>query len=170
MLTPGYNPQPLSEIAIIQNPALGAYIIWRFGLGFQSEGSRPSPLHLTFLVLPLIIHRPTLTLISSTMKTSGLALFAAKLGQERENLLAIHERALILRRLTLQSIAMGVNQRLLSVDYNNATIRANTTENSTRKIVLPERLKAFSGASEKIGLWFSKIGTHQIASILSVDF
>jgi hypothetical protein len=51
-------------------------------------------LPLAFLVLPLVLHRPTLEMINSTRKASGLALFAAKLGEERENLLAVHERAL----------------------------------------------------------------------------
>ncbi|MEH2559141.1 hypothetical protein V1286_006670 [Bradyrhizobium algeriense] len=160
----------LSEIEIVQNPALGAFAIWRFGLGFQSEDSRPASFLLTFLVLPLVLHRPTLAIINSTQRASGLALFAAKLGQERENLLAVHERALALRRLTLQSIAMGTAQRLLTLDYAATTIRANSPESSVRKPVLPERIKGFSGAPEKVGYWFSKLGLHQITSTLAVEF
>jgi hypothetical protein len=87
----------LTELEIVQNPALGAYVLWRFGVGFQSEDGRPAALPLAFLVLPLLLHQPTLKMIKSTQKASGLALFAAKLGQERENLLAVHERALALR-------------------------------------------------------------------------
>jgi Family of unknown function (DUF6521) len=161
---------PLSEIEIVQNPALGAYAIWRFGLGFQSEDSRPAAFPLAFLVLPLVLHRQTLGMISSTQRASGLALFAAKLSQERENLLAVHERALVLRELTLQSIAMGVSERLLTLDYNSATLRANTHESSVRKPALPERIRAFSGAAEKVGYWFSKLGLHQVASTLAVEF
>jgi hypothetical protein len=159
---------PLSEIEIVQNPALGAYAIWRFGLGFQSEDSRPAAFPLAFLVLPLVLHRPTLEIISSTQRASGLALFAAKLGQERENLLAVHERALVLRRLTLQSIGMGISDRLLTLDYLSATIRAN--EAGVRKPTLPERIRGFSGAAEKVGYWFSKLSLHQVASTLAVEF
>jgi hypothetical protein len=164
------NAHPLSEIEIVQNPSLGAYAIWRFGIGFQSEDSRPAALPLTFLVLPLLLHRPTLEMITSTQRASGLALFAAKLGQERENLLAVHERALTLRQLTLRSIAMGVAERLLTLDYVSATVRANTPESTIRKPTLPDRLKGFSGAAEKVGYWFSKLGLHQIASTLAVEF
>ena len=160
----------LTEQEIIQNPALGAYALWRFGVGYQSEDHRPAPLPLSFLVLPLILHQPTLKMISSTQRSSGLALFAAKLGQQRENLLAVHERALALRRLSLQSIAMGVNNRLLSLDYNAVTLRANTADDLLRKPALPERIRGFSGAAEKIGYWFSKLGLHQVASILAVEF
>src|SRR5262249_1383439 len=108
----------LSESEIVQNAALGAYVLWRFGIGVQREDARPAPLVLSFLVLPLLLHQPTLRMITSTQKASGLTLFAAKLGQQREDLLAVHERAHALRRLSLQSIAMGVNNRLLTLDYN----------------------------------------------------
>jgi hypothetical protein len=160
----------LSELEIVQNPALGAYALWRFGVGFQSEDGQPAALPLAFLVLPLLLHQPTLKMITSTQRASGLALFGAKLGQERENLLAVHERTLVLRRLSLQSIAMGVNNRLLTLDYNAATLRANTADESLRKPSLPERIRGFSSAADKLGYWFSKLGLHQVASTLAVEF
>ena len=162
--------RPLTEFEIVQNPALGAYAIWRFGVGFQSEDGRPAALPLAFLVLPLVLHQPTLKMITSTQKASGLALFAAKLGQERENLLAVHGRALALRRLSLQSIAMGVNNRLLTLDYNAATLRSNTADELLRKPSLPERIRGFSSAADKLGYWYSKLGLHQVASTLAVEF
>jgi len=160
----------LTELEIVQNPALGGYTLWRFGVGFQSEDGRPAALPLAFLVLPLLLHQPTLKMITSTQRASGLALFAAKLGQERENLFAVHERALALRRLSLQSIAMGVNNRLLTIDYDATTLRANTADESLRKPSLPERIRSFSGAADKLGYWFSKLGLHQVASTLAVEF
>ena len=160
----------LSELEIVQNPALGAYAVWRFGLGFQSDDGRPVALPLAFLVLPLILHRPTLKMIISTQRASGLALFAAKLAEERENLIAVHERALLLRHLTLQSVAMGVEGRLLTLDYKMAMLRANTPDPSMRKPTLPDRVRSFSSAPDKLGYWFSKLSPHQVASTLMVQF
>lgn len=160
----------LDEIEIIQNPALGAYILWRFGLGYQADDGRSALLPLSFLVLPLLLHRPTLDVISSTLKQSGLTLFAAKLGKERENLLAVHERALALRPLTFQSIGLGINQHLLTLDYASTTIRANALEDGARSPKIPERIKAFTGAAEKVGFWFSQLSYQQIGSILAVEF
>jgi hypothetical protein len=160
----------LSEIEIVQNPALGAFALWRFGLGYQSEDGRPPLLPLSFLVLPLLLHRPTLEAIGSTYKTSGLALFAAKLGKERELLLSIHERAMALRFLTFQSIGLGINQRLLTLDYENVTIRANTPDPSKRKAAIPERIKPVVGAADKLGFWFSQLSFQQVCSILAVQF
>ena len=76
----------------------------------------------------IVLHRATLDIVTSTNRPSGLHIFAAKLGKEQEQLLAVHDRALLLRALTLQSVAVGVSGRLLSVDYKDATLRANTSE------------------------------------------
>lgn len=161
---------PLSDLAIVQNPGLGAFALWRFGQGFQSDDERPAHFALAFLVLPIVFHRPTLETITSTNKPSGLALFAAKLGKEREHLLALHERALILRPLTLKSIIVGISSHLLSVDYGDGTLRSNAPEPKPRKLDLPERLKPLGPAAEKFGYWSSKLGIAQVANLLRVDF
>jgi hypothetical protein len=160
----------LSELEIIQNPALGAFALWRFGIGYQSEDGHSAPFLLFFLVLPLVLHQPTLNLIASTQRASGLTLFAAKLAEERENLMAIHSRTLALRRLSLQSLSMGVSQGLLTVDEINASVRANTADASLRTPVLPDRISGFARAPEKLGYWFSKFSLKQVASTLVVDF
>ncbi len=170
MSDPSAYPPPLRDLAIVQNPGLGAFALWRFSLGFQSEDERPAHFALLFLVLPIVLHRATLALVTSTNKPSGLALFAAKLGKEREHLLAVHERALLLRPLTLQSIAVGVASRLLTVDYADASLRSNTPEAKPKKLFLPERLKHIGPGSEKLGFWFSRLGLAQVASLLRIDF
>jgi hypothetical protein len=160
-----YKP---NELQIVQNPSLGGYLIWQYGLAFQKEDSHRSSFLLGFIVLPLLLHRPTLQLVTSTRKGSGLALFASKLGEEHENLLAVHSRALALRHLSLQSIAFAVNRGLITIEYESALFRSNTL---TKKApVLPERIKDMSAAAQKIGFWFSKMSLHQIASTLRVQF
>jgi hypothetical protein len=141
----------------------------KFTLGYQEEAELSAPLPLAFLVLPLVLHRPTLEFIGSTWKTSGLALFAAKLADQRENLLAVHERALVLRRLTLQSLGVGVTARLLKVEYETAGLRGYRLD-AKEKPRLPERLRPFSAAPEKLGYWFYKAGLHQVAVALKVEF
>ena len=166
----GEGQPPLSEPELIQNPAMGAYVLWLFGLGFQEAGDGPPPLPLHFLVLPLLLHRATLDLVRSTQKGSGLGLFAAKLAEHREQLLAIHERALLLRPLTLRSLAFAVNAQLATVNYSNATMRSNSLDSRLRKPLVPERVRGFSPAAEKLGYWFYKAGLTQVAITLSVEF
>ncbi|SFQ23835.1 three component ABC system middle component [Variovorax sp. 770b2] len=167
---PRTNLRPLSETALIQNPALGAFALWNFGISYQAERAERPSLPLAFIVLPLVLHQETRELIGSTLKASGLALFAEKLGEQRENLLAVHNRALHLRTLTLNSIAVGASTRLLTINYETAKLRANSLEGRSLKPKLPERIKWIGAATEKLGHWFSIIPDQQIARTLRIDF
>lgn len=160
----------LNELEIVQNPALGAYALWQFALAHQDEAGLSSPLPLGFLVLPLLLHRPTLDAISSTRKASGLSLFVGKVAAQREDLFAVHERALLLRALTLQSLGVGVSAQLMKIDYQSAGLRGYPLEPESKKPALPERLRPFTGAAEKLGYWFYKAGLSQVAIALRVDF
>jgi hypothetical protein len=165
------SPAGLSELEIVQNPAIGAFLIWHFTLGYQEDGAEIVPLPLAFLVLPMLLHRPTFDAVASTRKTSGLTLFAAKFDKEREILMELHGRALQLRPLSLQSIGMATTSRLVRIDYENAALHGYPLDLlGVRKPMLPERLKGFAGAAEKVGYWFSNLGISQIASTLRIDF
>jgi len=160
----------LSEAAIVQNEALGAYAVWRFGLGFQERDGRDVPLPLTFILLPLILHAPTLALVLSTQKASGLHLFAGKLGEKREDLLAVHSRALALRQLTLESLVVAEQSRLVRIEPSTATVRAFSPHHELQAPALPERIRRIAPASEKIGYWFSGLSDQQVANTLKVGF
>lgn len=160
----------LSEAAIVQNEALGAYAIWRFGIGFQERDGSAVSLPLTFLLLPLILHGPTLDMVLSTQKASGLHLFAGKLGEKREDLLAVHERALLLRKLTLESLMVAERSRLVRIEPSSATVRSFSPHHELRMPTLPERIRRIAPASEKIGYWFAGLSDQQIAHTLKVGF
>ncbi|WP_117195262.1 three component ABC system middle component [Rhizobium terrae] len=156
----------LSPVAQVQNPAFGATLIWRFARGYELEkpGSKPT-LQLLFLVLPLILHRITMEKLRSTNQSSGLAKFVEKLGAERELLFSIHERALALRGLTLESISAAVVTKLLAVDYEAAAAHANdvTMRNP------PERLKHHMASAEKLGRWCARLPAGNVFSLLKVE-
>ena len=117
-----------NEIETVQNPSIGAYAIWRFIQSYQlQEGAAPS-FALAFLILPIALHGATRELVISTQKASGLALFAGKLGDIREDLLAIHNRALEYRLLTLESIALGEQAGLFSIDVDKACLTARASD------------------------------------------
>lgn len=161
----------LSELDIVQNPAIGAFLIWHFTLGNQEDGADTVPLPLAFLVLPMLLHRPTFDAVASTRKASGLSLFAAKFEKEREVLMELHSRALQLRSLSLQSISVAATSRLIKVDYEKAALHGYALDLlGVRKPAIPERLKGFAAAADKLGYWFSKLGIPQIASTLRIDF
>src|SRR5687768_8712319 len=102
------------EVRNIQNPALGAGLLWRFACGYV-RGHRtrdPAPLPLLFLVLPILLHEQTASFVQGTKKASGLRMFASKFGTaanaKQDLLIAIHDRMLTLRRLSLESVQIAL--------------------------------------------------------------
>lgn len=169
-MTDGTHAARLGEAAIVQNEALGAYAIWRFGLGFQERDEQTVTLPLVFLLLPLIFHAPTLTIVLSTQKASGLHLFAGKLGEYREDLLAVHGRALALRQLTLGSLMVAEQSRLIRIEPSTATVRAFSPHHELQAPALPERLRRIAPACEKVGYWFAGLSDQQVAHTLKIGF
>lgn len=169
-MTNSTRPARLNEAAIVQNETLGAYAIWRFALGFQERDGQAVTLPLAFLLLPLVLHAPTLAMVLSTQKGSGLHLFAGKLGEQREDLLAVHGRALALRQLTLGSLMVAEQSRLVRIEPSTATVWSLSPHHDLRTPVLPERIRRIAPACEKIGHWFSGLTEEQVAHTLKIGF
>ena len=150
---------------MVQNPALGSVLLARFAAGYQEAASQVAPPLLAgFLVLPLVFHKRTLDTINSTLPASGLALFAAKLASEKEELLAVHTRALAWRALTLKSLGIASSTGLILINYEDASYRAL----DCRIPVLPERVRQMPKAAEKLGIWLAQVTLPQAAAVLKV--
>lgn len=158
---------PLSEIDIVYNEALCAYLLWRVGKAFREEGGNDISLVLLFIALPMLLHEVTLRAIASTNKPSGLSKAASKIGESRDNLLAIHERSLRLRGLTLRSLSAGVRGGLFLINYRDAEVHSIS---DIKPPALPERLKSHTKAADLLGAWFARLPIEQIASLLRIDF
>jgi len=163
--TPTPPREGTNPIALVQNPAFGAHLLWSFGRGFQAEKIDEHPaMPIFFLVLPLIMHARTLTDLKSTNLPSGLSKFVAKLGEQRERLMAVHDRTLRMRDLTLQSIGTGIASHLLHVDYATGLVRANDVDVPRP----PERLKFHVANAEKFGRWVGRLPQGQVFQLLQV--
>ncbi|MCB1467818.1 MAG: hypothetical protein KDK08_11885 [Rhizobiaceae bacterium] len=155
----------LSEVERVQNPALGAMLIWKYGRSFQAQlRAEPSGLLLAFLILPLCLHRPTLDLVIGTQARSGLGKFCEKLSEKREELFAVHERCLALKELSLNSLAFGERSGILAVEYETARLRALEVADPA----LNERVKAQVKGAERLGVWFSTLETAEVFHALKV--
>jgi hypothetical protein len=155
----------LSEVERVQNPALGAMLIWKYGRSYQAQlTTEPPDMLLAFLVLPLCLHRPTLDIIVGTQARSGLGKFCEKLSERREELFAVHERCLALKELSLNSLAFGERAGILAIEYQTARLRALEVADPS----LSERVKAQAKGAEKLGIWFSALKTSEVFYALKV--
>ena len=95
------------ESRLVQNPALGAVILWRFAHKYSEAHAlrAATPFCLCALILPMVWHAETAEKIASTRETSGLRALADKFSDTRDSkldtLLALHGRTLRWRGKTM---------------------------------------------------------------------
>jgi hypothetical protein len=159
------------EIELVQNPAFGSLLEWRFVVGYSEERADASgcPLPLIFLPLPLVLHASTLAIVEGTRV--GLRGFAAKFADgkgENDVLLSVHERARVMRPLSLDSLRMGIASRLIHVDPDTGLLHALTR--TMPKGRLADEARLASRNAEKLGRWCAGLTLLEIASILRVRF
>lgn len=162
------------ETLNIQNPALGAMLLWRFIAGYESASgtSRPTPILLLFLILPIMLHRETAEFVISTREASGLRVFAGKFFESRNSkadlLLTLTRRSRDMRKLTLESLALAISSGLVSLDTDHGMAISLSSVPVTAGI--PSLVRAIFKAAEKFGVWCSLVSLHEISVILKVGF
>ena len=161
-----YRERP-SELDLVYNPSLGAYLVWSAGRGYFEECSKGMPLPLAFLILPIVLHWQSKEIATATLKSSGLTLFANKLGAQQEDLLALHQRALSLRDLSLASISLACATKMAVIESKSASILSLSVEKLPKP---PDGIRKLGAVSEKIGVWFARISPEQVASTLRIEF
>jgi len=162
------------EIRNVQNPALGAMLLWRFVVGY-SDGSDIAahvPLPLMFIDLPIMLHKDTVAFVTSTNKPTGLRGFVNKFNESRTSksdlITSIHQRALQMRELTSKSLALALSANLIAIDAKTGLVAALSI--STPKFDVAGSVRELLRGSEKIGYWCSKLTMHEISVILKVVF
>jgi len=162
------------ETRNIQNPALGAMLLWRFTTGYAkgSKASSPIPLPLLFIVLPIMLHQETAQFITSTQQRSGLRTFAAKFAEPQTSkndlLLAIHERSIKMRNLSMNSLRQAIASKLILIDSTEGV--AISISKTQPKAGIPKSVGSMIRGAEKLGSWCSELTLHEVSVILKVRF
>ena len=166
-------PRLSQDVQHVQNPALGAFLQWRFATGYTNArtDAAASPLALAFIVLPILFHEETLQLLASTNKPSGLRGFVAKFSASKfkkaDVLLGLHERVGAMRELSLASLRMGLAYRLVSVDKEGNLLALSRTP---PRALIPITIRALVTNAEKLGGWVAELTLFEISTILKVRF
>ncbi|WP_208453273.1 three component ABC system middle component [Burkholderia cepacia] len=158
------------ETQNVQNPALGAALIWRFCCGYieAHRVNASPPLPLLFLVLPIILHQASSEFVKRTYKSSGLRAFAAKFGDssvsKQDLLIQIHDRSIRWRKLSLESIELAVAGSMLKIDENGDAIALSRTKARG----LSDEVKHLMDLAEKLGAWCGELTVHEVVTTLKV--
>ncbi|MBN8615640.1 MAG: hypothetical protein J0L92_33905 [Deltaproteobacteria bacterium] len=159
-----------TEVENVQNPAIGAVILWRFCCGYVAAHptSASPPLPLLFFVLPVVLHKATSEFVRRTRLASGLRAFASKFGEaavsKQDVLLQLQDRARRWRPLTLQSVELGSACHLLCL---RATAEVTPLTRSAVRGATAE-VNRLLGDAEKLGTWCGSLSLHEVTNALKV--
>ena len=158
------------EVMYIQNPALGAALLWRFACGYYEHDNRPVPFPVLFVVLPIIFRQDICAVIKGTRKSSGFSKVSAKLFQSKQNdsIHFMNNTSIQMRSLTLDAFNIASEANLLSLDVENATVFPLTT--AANSYSPKGEVKEMMSAAEKLGLWCSDLTILEISKWLKVRF
>ncbi|VVP12376.1 hypothetical protein PS900_03410 [Pseudomonas fluorescens] len=160
------HQDPLDEIYLVQNPALGASLVWRFVEGYAPKGYGLLPsLPLLFIVLPILYHEQLRKAVKSTFPSSGLRVFAGKFKAEQEVLYGIQDRMLKLRDVSLASISIAMQCGLLSLNTATADIESLRPKAPTD---LDDGIKHLLKSAEKLGHWCKTLTLQEVQAILRI--
>ncbi len=164
------------EIKLINNTALGSYLMWRFSLAYinEHEVHEAPPGVLLFLVLPILLHQPTLEFIDSTQKRSGLSKFSDKLlsthHKKSHLLLSIHDRTQEMKALSLRTIKMAVNSNLITIVPDTGRVVPFAENIVGKPKGIPAIVNKMDRNAEKLGTWFAELSLQDISFYLKVFF
>lgn len=158
--------QDFREIYLMQNPALGAALIWRFTEGYAPNGEGQLPtMPLLFIVLPILFHEQLRNAAITTNPSSGLRVFAGKFKSEQEILFGIQGRMLKLRDISLASISIAIQSNLISLNTSDAHV------NSLRPKApadLQKKTADMLKAAQKLGHWCKTLTLQEVQAILRI--
>ena len=162
------------ETRAVQNPALGAMLLWRCCSGYHSasKSASPMPIPLLFLVLPILMHEETGQLLVSTRVQSGLKKCVEKFhiaaNAKTDLILAIAPRARDMSQLTLSSLQIAIASNLVALDV----AQAGTFPLSKTPPVLgiPGSVRPLLNGADKLGTWFAQVSLYEIGILLEVSF
>lgn len=162
------QPKGLDEVFLVQNPALGAVLMWKFVEGYKRASPKACPsLPLLFLVLPIIFSEALRNQLSTTFETSGMRLFAAKFSKDQEELLAIQERMIMLRETSLSSVSIAIECGLLRMGHTDALVDCNVKHFPSG---VPQEIKVLARLATKLGFWCGTLTLQEIQAALRIGF
>ncbi|MGV0127803.1 three component ABC system middle component [Burkholderia gladioli] len=158
----------LDEIDAIQNPGLGAALIWRTVCGYYGSSNKTEgcPAVLAFLVLPVIFNEDLREVITKTFKSSGIRKFESKFVKQIDLLFSIQERADAMRDLSRRSLALSLSTGLLTLSTESALLWPRST---TFTRALPSEVLTLASAAEKLGMWAQQTSLRELTYSLRLE-
>lgn len=145
------------ELGNLLNPAFCCSVLASSIVGYNSNvNDKGMPFPLSFMVLPIVLHKSTRELIPRTSKTS----LASWLQYNPSLKIEYHERVLSLKPFTQEAILFGYFYQWISLD-ENGKLQSHITENKINYILrkVDKEVKDCMQRSKTLGKMFANAGS-----------
>lgn len=160
------------ESWMINNPALGAYMLWICALSSFSttkEAIHPSKLFCLFAFIFYSDTRSALVKNRGTLQ-SYITSFSSTKSCATDVALSIHTRINEQKEKTLNSLIIACDTGLMTIDSETGLITPNTEIKPIAKANIDNSLKELISCSEKLGRWLSNLTTQDLMRITKVVY
>lgn len=157
----------VSEYDIVQNSALGGLALWAFSAKFfEATNKQNGPiLPITMIVLPIVFHKKTVSLIYNRNFDGGLFKVIA---EDRTIFAGLQHRMEDMFDQTIRSLNIAFSSKLL--DYDKITTQLIPKRKTPPYQIDVGETRQILAASNRLGYWCATLSTEQICVLLKVRF
>jgi hypothetical protein len=143
-----------SEIANLLNPAFCASVIYSVVFEYQKQKGTPMPFVLTYLILPIILHKNTRERIKSR---TNMIVWIQKFP---DVLINFPQRARSMISFTNEAIEYLLLHKIISFSGSDISISKTLSKATMQKSTDVEILECYN-KSEHLGRWFAQVGVEE---------
>ncbi len=168
------NSSLQQEVELVQNKALGAYLMFRTVRSYEQKERTNSgcPLILLFVVLPILYHKDIRAVLKTTQVGSGIRKFTNKFSSSElkssDVLLRVHGLADSYKTLSWMSFLLALKANMLAILPEEGLVICKD-QNVPRKYDCTS-IKPLLNGADKLGVWFARNSLYEIAANLKVRF
>jgi hypothetical protein len=143
-----------SEIANLLNPAFCSSVIYSVIFEYQKQKGLPMPFVLTYLILPIILHKGTRERINSR---TNMIVWIQKFPDVLVN---FPQRTRSMISFTNEAIEYLLSHRIILFTNSDISISKTLSKSAMQKSKDNEILECYN-KSEHLGRWFAQIGVEE---------
>lgn len=143
------------EVANLLNPAFCSVLLFDTVKQYQSEGFDGLPYPLSFLVLPIILHKNTRQSLPKTRSTK----MSAWLQDKSFVKIGFAKRARLTVPFTNEAILYGVHGQVLSLSNEGLLMVGSSTISPPKRGNLDDEIFEYREKAKFLGKWFSDVGS-----------
>ena len=150
-----WSDRPLEQARLL-NPAFVGTLVWSCARAYTTTADQPQPYALSFLAVPVVLHKSTRESLPTTTRTS----LVSWVGENPRVIVGFAERATSLVPLVKEAVLFASNGGLLQLQESRVVAEARPRSMARFEREASDEVKACIKKAEFLGKWFALSGDY----------